>query len=67
MTVKKNKFCKTTNKQRSGWFWEDHQPIFGKSNRWIKTAANDINDGLKRTTILSSIAAPIAGFAASLG
>ena len=67
MTVKKKKCCKTSNKKRAGWFWEDHDPIFGKSNRWIKTAANDINDGLKRTKILSSIAAPIAGFAATLG
>ena len=64
MPTKKTKRCK---KQSGGWFWEQSDPIFGKSNKWVARQAGYIDDGLKRTKLLSKIAAPLAGLAASVG
>ena len=74
MPTKKTRVKKTTNKQRSGWFWEQRDPIFGKSNKWLAVQAGKIDDNvikptdkfLKETKLLSTIAAPVVGFATGL-
>ena len=53
MPTKKTRVKKTTNKQRSGWFWEQRDPIFGKSNKWVATQAGYIDDDLKSSKRLS--------------
>ena len=72
MPTKKTKRYKN---QSGGWFWEQSDPIFGKSNKWLAVQAGKIDDNviqptnkfLKKTKLLSTIAAPVAGALASLG
>lgn len=74
MPIKKTRKTKRSKTQSGGWFWEDDDPYFGKSNRWIKGAASSINANviqptnnfLKKTKLLSTIAAPVVGFASGL-
>ncbi len=58
---------KRSKAQHGGWFYEQSDPIFGKSNKWIAKPAGYIDDGLKKHKILSTLAPPLAGMAASLG
>ena len=67
MPTKKTRVKKTTNGQRAGWFWERDDPVFGKSNRWIGDKIIQPTDKfLKDTKLLSTIAAPVVGFATGL-
>ncbi len=50
MPPKKTKRCK---KQRGGWFYEQSDPGFGKSNKWLSTQAGYIDDDLKSSKRLS--------------
>ena len=50
MPHKKTKGCK---KQCGGWFWEQSDPVFGKSNKWLATQAGYIDDDLKSSKRLS--------------
>jgi hypothetical protein len=67
MPGKKTRRGKQSKQQVGGWFWEDDDPIFGKSNQWIgrnvikpiSKVVNAANEGLKRTKILSTLARPI--------
>ena len=69
------KKTKRSKGQSGGWFWEQSDPIFGKSNKWLAVQAGKIDDNviqptnkfLKKTKLLSTIAAPVAGALASLG
>ena len=56
---------KRSRSQHGGWFYEQSDPIFGKANKWIARQAGYIDDGLKKTKILSTLATPLAGMAAS--
>ena len=62
MPTKKGKRSKA---QHRGYFWQQSDPIFGKANKWIARQAGYIDDGLKKTKILSTLATPLAGMAAS--
>ncbi len=50
MPTKKTKRCK---KQSGGWFWEQSDPVLGKSNKWLATQAGYIDDDLKSSKPLS--------------
>ena len=50
MPTKKTKRCK---KQSGGWFWEQSDPVFGKSNKWLATQAGYIDDDLTSSKRLS--------------
>ncbi len=64
MPIKKGKRSKA---QQGGWFYEQSDPIFGKSNKWIAKQAGYIDYGLRKHKILSTLAPPLAGMAPSLG
>ena len=62
MPVKKSKRGKK-GKQVGGWFWERDDPIFGASNRWIgDKVITPVNNFLKDTKVLSTIAGPAGVF-----
>ena len=62
MPVKKSRRCKKS-KQVGGWFWERDDPIFGASNRWIgDKVITPVNNFLKDTNVLSSIAGLAGAF-----
>ena len=51
MPPKKTKRCK---KQSGGWFYEQSDPIFGNSNKWIAKQAGYLHDDLKKSKRLSN-------------
>ncbi len=50
MPTKKTKRCK---KQSGGWFWEQSDPVFGKSNKSLATQAGYIDYDLISSKRLS--------------
>jgi hypothetical protein len=40
---------KRSKSQYGGWFWEQSDPVFGKSNKWLATQAGYIDDDLKQS------------------
>ena len=48
-----NKKTKRSKAQSGGYFWEQSDPIFGKSNKWLATQAGYIDDDLKSSKRLS--------------
>ena len=47
------KKTKRSKAQSGGWFYEQSDPIFGKSNKWLATQAGYIDDDLKSSKRLS--------------
>ncbi len=48
-----HKKTKRSKAQSGGWFWEQSDPVFGKSKKWLATQAGYIDDDLKQSKRLS--------------
>ena len=47
------------NKMNGGYFWEQKDPYFGSFNKGVAKIAGNVDDALKKSKIISSVAKPI--------